>query len=1121
MIVYQQQRRNGIHLGEMRVVMKEGSRSLSLKSVAAVSAITVTTMLPATAPVLWDAVQMDNHSIVAPYRTTREALGAIDVEPGVDFTQCEEYLTNNYLSINKALQDIQDDDSIDSDIKQNCLALTGYFEKNQIPSPDSLDIVQRVYDYTMQNFHFVPLQTILFLLLSSSVFRLGRTSQEIRNSLRDVKSPSINRRGALQKTGMALGCVIAAGAAGYGLRSFVFNGDKVTDHVVDHDEDSGEVHEVGANIQDIVSKEIHGRSPSSWNTGTMFALGGTFVVDVSRALGLKKQIPLSKGVSDFLDVTPTAGVAMFAAELARIAALSSSDNAMDREYAHHEWAEMKGSAWMIPFFTFLSHFAEQGISVSPDADRKIRQIYASFNGISGGYSLCPGQRRECENQADWLGHHKKAKQDVLKASGDLLVFSTAPSALIIPTVYASSELAEGSMDKLQISLYEYYFSEKKALGVDDDESQAYAIKNTNIAMKSALKFKMAFVDNVVAGLGTDGPVIPTLIKLIEHDGVKGVLNYYAVMIPNIMKYAYVGYNTFLSDIFGGGDTLQSQMDVFLIGVGEVLWNGARVNLVLLEEAWRQTWESFGEEGGDNTRHATFIENILNSSDAPGDVVKKVSGYLGDSTRGTPFGFNMVGAGIDLFSVQIPKWIEEARENIVSSGETKKESPKNLQYRQLVDTLQTLLVERFGVLETWNSSDVVAKKDILDQLIRDDQYLQKWMEDRHNCEDEMSESELHNALVDMLKQSVNPKSLVVRNGVLHDSKDDKKYPALADDDIAIASATAFRMFVRSHRLSEKTANIPHAEAAKEVFAALSVQITGAIIGVSTMRYITSKNIFIPEGETAENLAKPVEDFVDNLGNGTNTLGVFLTQRFQERQGQEGDLSAYAIGQINMSIQNVENIVRALKNTPNNHEIVAKLCIAYVDALEAIDTTMSMDDALANLNKVSTFGAIGTPVADNIAAVIFMIQASFDTVRKSFGEEALRATVDLSQVPFLADTPGLGGFFKTPMSTGSALDIVAALLGINLGSGTPFGNGVQLGELLRIIEKVNSNHIGDFSTKKESVTRNMSEYIPHKNKYAALEISWTILDVQKMLSEILDTLRRFGSCEDTGLCNEQAA
>jgi hypothetical protein len=57
--------------------------------------------------------------------------------------------------------------------------------------------------------------------------------------------------------------------------------------------------------------------------------------------------------------------------------------------------------------------------------------------------------------------------------------------------------------------------------------------------------EISFVDNILAGLGSDGPCVPVLIHLFKNSGLKGIANYFKLMVPNISKHFAINLEVLL------------------------------------------------------------------------------------------------------------------------------------------------------------------------------------------------------------------------------------------------------------------------------------------------------------------------------------------------------------------------------------------------------------------------------------------------------------------------------------------------------------------------------------------------------------------------------------------------
>lgn len=98
------------------------------------------------------------------------------------------------------------------------------------------------------------------------------------------------------------------------------------------------------------------------------------------------------------------------------------------------------------------------------------------------------------------------------------------------------------------------------------------------------------------------------------------------------------------------------------------------------------------------------------------------------------------------------------------------------------------------------------------------------------------------------------------------------------------------------------------------------------------------------------------------------------------------------------------------------------------------------------------------------------------------------------------PGGVSDLKINVTVEEALIILAAMIGINLGNGTLWGNGVQLGEKIKQITAVNSRNIGDLKIKEESAKATPGKYTFVTNKYALIPDLWTIADVYSLLGQV---------------------
>jgi hypothetical protein len=1048
-----------------------------------------------------------------------------------DLTSCQSFLHQQSPSALQEIQTILQDEETPSNIKNACQSLYSAIENNE--QTFDIDHIQEIQSYLLTNGftvlpRFLVISLLLFFLLSSKT-QEGKTASKIAKTKRRKVLALLGIVGALG------GLTSVLYATGWGARAIFSRNDNSSteDTYTVHGSDTHTLRETDPSaetpnvekVEAILAEKIEEMSPSLRNKVGMCALGGLFTVDLAKALGgqdytdaaWKRFGPSDQGIvgrvanyyaARVLDhvtkVNPASGVAMYGLAQARIADLHRSTNPTDREYAHHEAFELSfaENGWMIPFFTVLAHFAEQGIQVSPDTERIIKDLLPSFNALSGGYQLVRGQERPRNNaeQQEWINHYQKSKEDVLKASGDILVYSAAPSVLIFPSVYTTSSLAEGPMDRLQMSYFEYFLAQAKIAGKDDATACEYAMIKTNDNMEKALKFKMAFVDNIFAGLGVDGPVPKTLLALLHHGGVESFLQYYAMMIPQIMKYSGTTFNAFIADTLGGTEIITEQASIVTHSIGETIWNGAHINLYLLQEMGQQVLESSQSSDQQNAVHANRLQHMLSDEKHQGEkeVWSEIRHYLSSQTRDTAFAFDFSGAVKDLVVHEVPSWIRETAQvldprNTTTEPRDETKSEKALVAEEkgaLTHELHTLLVDRFAALEHWTDTDTVGRKDILEQLIADDDYLRELVNGDldHNPPEE---EKLHKALFVVLSQSTNRYSKAFQRMLLCPDGETAQYPHLKEVHYSDAIREALKKFVKSHRLHEVKVQKRHKEAAKEVFGALTDQLTGAAIGVSIARWAMSESIQLT-GVQSSQISAHLADAL--AGKNLEVPEQDLQTLLEEQNVARGTLSEHASHNIEIALLSFRECLQAYPNTA-----LSNVLETFTRALQAIYATPRREEVVGALEKIYIAGGSATPVADNIAAVVFMISAGFEKVRQAFGEETLKKKVSLSRVP------GLGGVLRREMTIGDALIIMAGMLGINLGSGTPYGNGVQLGESLRTITQAGeSGKIGDFESEKHSILENIKDYLVTSNPYAATAMTWTIADVQVLFTEVSNAL-----------------
>ncbi len=165
------------------------------------------------------------------------------------------------------------------------------------------------------------------------------------------------------------------------------------------------------------------------------------------------------------------------------------------------------------------------------------------------------------------------------------------------------------------------------------------------------------------------------------------------------------------------------------------------------------------------------------------------------------------------------------------------------------------------------------------------------------------------------------------------------------------------------------------------------------------------------------------------------------------------------------------------------------------------------------RVATIHAIWvwmTPVADNIAAVLFMISANNLRLSDVYWPEILKEEIEFTPVPELP-------FYKIKITVEESLIMTAALLWINLWNWTRYGNAVQLLEQITEIIWEKSDCIGDLEVQKKKFKDYGSRFSifwkywkweewfnPHS---LALDI-WTWIDVTFMINEIMIQVKEKG-------------
>lgn len=877
-------------------------------------------------------------------------------------------------------------------------------------------------------------------------------------------------------------------------------------------------------------QEVANLYPSDANKGTMLGLMGWFSVAAARGFmpaGWQKTSALNNDLLHKLAVfSPTSGAGMFGAEaLGRLPLLHHSSNSYDRKNHHHEHEEVYGNIYLVFLMSYLAHFAETGIRVSPQADATIQNTQdkwiselqkkhpkigaaaeklfsiIGFNKISGGWKLDETKDRPADDdsQKEWEQHFQNAEADMLKATTDILTYSAATAFTIAPTVYGTSAFSAGVERKYMVSTYEYFIAKAHLDGKTGEEAVAQAMKDANEAYDQFFSFKLAFVDNILAGFGVDGPCIPLFIKLYEANGINGIINYYKVMIPNIAKYTAAGMEMLLGATMGVTAAVKNQPRFAALAVGETLVNGATVNAFLIFELLRKL---FVDKQLDKS--AAFVHELLARPQNGGDeTVQEIERHMkAQSDLVFSFDFNIAD-----FTQELASWFSEIKDSIFHPTKTMDEaghsSKKFQQENALSQHLHAVILERYQVLAQWGTKDIDKQREIIEDLLNDDPILKEQYGETP-VDELMQSTAFRKFIADHLSNVVRTNSDLF-SSLLTDEHGHQLYPDIEKDDFPYIVQKSIGQFVKSLRLKiNHVDSHVHAEAAKEVEGALSGQLVGAAVASSIAHWLLMQNV-----ELDASAKNDLDAGLNNALAGSPDLLIHFVDKLTLQQNEKrGTLSPITIQDLETEKNSLVKAIVDLETNKNNNEKIREMLKQLAVVVAKIFQAPRQEELSGNLKKIYGTAAGMTPIADNIAAVLFAVAAGKQTVGELFGEEGLKRQINIPVVPGLPLT--------AEMSADEALIILAGMIGINLGNGTLWGNGVQLGEKTRRIVKVNSSNIGDLEIKRESALKTPGKYTMFTNRYAFVPDMWTIADVNAQLNHVTEQLTR-GTTELPGGLN----
>lgn len=853
----------------------------------------------------------------------------------------------------------------------------------------------------------------------------------------------------------------------------------------------------------LFNDEVANLYPSGANIASMVGLAGWFGTAAARGFMPKSWQKFTARDNKLAHKLGTfsvpSGLAMFATEVGVRMPLLQFGNDYDRANLHHESDEVFNNIYLVFLMSYLAHFAEQGIQVSPEADDMLKEFFSGFNLISGGWQLDESQERpnETADSEKWKEHMEKAERDMIKATTDMLSYSAATAALIFPTVYGTSAFSQGVERKYLVVSFEYFLAKAHLEGKTGEVAQAEAMKAANAAYEEFFSFKLAFVDNILAGLGVDGPCIPVFIKLYEANGWEGVGNYYKMMLPNIAKYTAVGMEQLLAHTIGPGATARNQARIVAQAVGETILNGVTINVRILCEMAKQP---FVDNGLD--RSASFVQDVLARPNGE-EIIQSVERHM--AKRGNQI-FSFDPHVLD-FGVQLKDWfVGEVVGGLAHPGASMEDNghyaSRERQERELIQHLHAILLERYGMVLLWDSHDTDKKRGVIEALLKDDPVLKA----HYGSTDvnELMEDRSFRAFIathfNNVLDSKSPlfQSLIFKGEV-------NQYPALECDDYPHVIRQAIRSFVQSLGLEKTHVDSHyHPEAGEEVFGALSGQLIGAAIASSMAQWMLAEGVDM--GPLTRDLMK--QSFVMTFGGAeTEDLEVksgyplldFTDKLLGQVNFERGELSGFAVakveglkGELKVAIDDFH----AHAATDQKDEKIAAMVEKFTQIVVSIFQIPRTSELKSSLLKIYGVGATMTPIADNIAAVLFVIASSFQTMDSTYGEDVLRQYIKISVIPGLP--------LKVQMTVQEALIDLAAMVGINLGNGTLWGNGVQLGEKRRVITKVNSRNIGDLSVERPSPTATPGKYTALSNRYARIADAWTLADVYALLDQLVEAI-----------------
>ncbi len=949
------------------------------------------------------------------------------------------------------------------------------------------------------------------------------------------KEPANSSRRTVLK-GLLIGLGLAGVAA---MSGKLYLGDEASSEKEEEGEINSEM------IRGIFDKAIANQYPSSGNKATMVGMIGWFGAAVIRGFlpeKLQSLTALNNHALNQLGVfSPTSGLAMFAAEtLGRLPFLHGSSNEYDRETTyHHEEGEVYGSIYLVFLMSYLAHFAEQGIHVSPEADRMLKEFMSGYNAISGGYQLDESQDRPSDNatEPEWQGHMEKAERDMMKATTDMLSYTAATAFTIIPTVYGTSSFADGVERKYAVVAFEYFLAKAHLSGKSGDEAKREAIahvsnaagemlifgetlkskihalldffkaKDANEAIAQHFSSKLAYTDNILAGLGVDGPCIPVFLKLLETAGPKGILHYYEMMIPNIMKYTAVGMEQLLVRTIGLKSTAANQPRLLAQAIGETIVNGSIINLRLFLELAKKP---FVDRKLD--RSAAFVQDILARANGE-EVVSQIEQHIeqqGD--QAFSFDFKVTDFGQELYG-----WLKEATDNIfthpgAAMGEVEHRRPKSKQEKELIRRLHAVILERCQILVEWDTHDTDKKREILEDLIKDDSELKaKYQSDDPDYINQlMRNEEFRKFISDHLSNVVKTDSELFQKLLKTDNDGQNAYPLVANDDYPHIIRQAIIEVVRSLRLGETHVHAHHeAEAGREVFGALSGQLVGAAIASSLAHWLLMQEVTL-NTDMESQMGQALNDtFLAELEGAPPLLG-FIDNLILAQNGERGNFSPKTTADLNFKKTELEKKIHEFQQETDptkRKEKMEETIESFASIIANIFQVPRPKELPSNLQKIYAVAAVMTPVADNIAAVLFAVATGEQSIEEVFGEDMLKEEVQLSVVPGLP--------LKIEMTVSEGLIILAAMIGINLGNGTPWGNGVQLVEKLRKILRSLSNNIGDLEIERIPTTATPLKYTMLTNPYASVADMWTIADVYILLGELSTQILEISEKKQTAI------